>query len=254
MSIVTVSSEPPPWRIAIPSSVTLTGIFCGLLSIALASERPYAACLALVGAALCDMIDGRVARVAGARSSFGAELDSLADIVSFGLAPAWLAYRWSLSPTLPPGFDPWLLVAFAFVAAGAVRLARFNTKALGISKSSAGTPAPLDEFEGLPIPVAAMLTVTLVMASHELGIPELRRPEVMATAMLVAAVLMVSRLPLPSYKRFPNLGQKVLFYGLITAGLTMLALGKPGGTALLGFTLLYMLGGFWRLATRKLAR
>lgn len=246
MSIVTVSSEPPPWRIAIPSSVTLTGIFCGLLSIALASERPYAACLALVGAALCDMIDGRVARVAGARSSFGAELDSLADIVSFGLAPAWLVYRWSLSPTLPLGFDPWLLVAFAFVAAGAVRLARFNIKT--------AKGASLDEFEGLPIPVAAMLNVTFVMASHELGIPELRQPEIMATTMLVAAALMVSRLPLPSYKHFGSLTAKVVFYGLIVAGLTMLAFGKPGGTALLGFTLLYMLGGFWRLATRKLGR
>jgi CDP-diacylglycerol---serine O-phosphatidyltransferase len=246
MSTVTASSEPPPWRIAIPSSVTLLGIFCGLLSIALATERPYAACIALVGASLCDMIDGRVARVVGARSSFGAELDSLADIVSFGLAPAWLVYRWSLSPTLPAGFDPWLLVAFAFVAAGAVRLARFNTKA--------AKGASLDEFEGLPIPVAAMLNVTFVMASHELGIPELRRPEIMASTMLVAAVLMVSRLPLPSYKHFPSRTRKLVFYGLVAGGLTMLALGEPGGTALLGFTLLYMLGGFWRAIVRRFGR
>lgn len=246
MSYATVSTDPPPWRIAIPSTVTLAGIFFGLLSIALAAERPYAACLALVGAALCDMIDGRVARVVGARSSFGAELDSLADIVSFGLAPAWLVYRWSLSPTLPAGFDPWILVSFAFVAAGAVRLARFNTKT--------AKGASLDEFEGLPIPVAAMLNITFVMMSHELAIPELRRPELMASVMLVAAVLMVSRLPLPSYKRFPNRTLQVVFYGLVTAGLTMLALGKPGGTALLGFTLVYMLGGFWRAATRMLGR
>lgn len=246
MSTVTASSEPPPWRIAIPSSVTLMGIFFGLLSIALAAERPYAACVALVGASLCDMIDGRVARVVGARSSFGAELDSLADIVSFGLAPAWLVYRWSLSPTLPAGFDPWLLVAFAFVAAGAVRLARFNIKA--------GSGAPIDEFEGLPIPVAAMFSVTLVMASHELQIPELRRPEIMASAMITGAVLMVSRLPLPSYKRFRSRTLQLVFYGLITAGLAMLALGKPGGTALLGFTLVYILSGFWRGAARKLAR
>jgi CDP-diacylglycerol--serine O-phosphatidyltransferase len=246
MSTATVSSEPPPWRIAIPSSVTLTGIFFGLLSIALAAERPYAACLALVGAALCDMIDGRVARVVGARSSFGAELDSLADIVSFGLAPAWLVYRWSLSPTLPSGFDPWILVAFAFVAAGAVRLARFNTKT--------ARGASLDEFEGLPIPVAAMLNVTFVMMSHELQIPELRRPELMASTMLVAAALMVSRLPLPSYKHFRSRTRKVVFYGLVAGGLTMLAFGKPGGTALLGFTLLYMLGGLWRGAMRRLGR
>jgi CDP-diacylglycerol--serine O-phosphatidyltransferase len=246
MTIATVSTDPPPWRIAIPSSVTLTGIFFGLLSIALAAERPYAACLALVGSAMCDMIDGRVARVVGARSSFGAELDSLADIVSFGLAPAWLVYRWSLSPTLPTGFDPWILVAFAFVAAGAVRLARFNTKT--------ARGASLDEFEGLPIPVAAMLNVTFVMMSHELEIPELRSPELMASVMLVAAVLMVSRLPLPSYKKFQSRTRQLVFYGLVSAGLGMLALGKPGGTALLGFTLLYMVGGFWRGAVRMLGR
>jgi CDP-diacylglycerol--serine O-phosphatidyltransferase len=246
MTIATISTDPPPWRIAIPSSVTLAGIFFGLLSIALAAERPYAACLALVGSALCDMIDGRVARVVGARSSFGAELDSLADIVSFGLAPAWLVYRWSLSPTLPVGFDPWILVAFAFVAAGAVRLARFNTKT--------AKGASLDEFEGLPIPVAAMLNVTFVMMSHELDIPELRRPELMASVMLVAAVLMVSRLPLPSYKKFPNRTLQLVFYGLVAAGLTMLALGKPGGTALLGFTLVYMAGGFVRATARMMAR
>jgi CDP-diacylglycerol--serine O-phosphatidyltransferase len=246
MSTAAASSDPPPWRIAIPSSVTLTGIFFGLLSIALAAERPYAACLALVGAAMCDMIDGRVARVAGARSSFGAELDSLADIVSFGLAPAWLVYRWSLSPTLPTGFDPWILVAFAFVAAGAVRLARFNTKT--------AKGASLDEFEGLPIPVAAMLNVTFVMMSHELDIPELRSPKLMASVMLVAAVLMVSRLPLPSYKKFPNRTFQLVFYGLVAGGLTMLAFGKPGGTALLGFTLLYMAGGVVRATARRLAR
>jgi CDP-diacylglycerol---serine O-phosphatidyltransferase len=246
MSIATVSTDPPPWRIAIPSTVTLAGIFFGLLSIALATERPYAACLALVGAALCDMIDGRVARVVGARSSFGAELDSLADIVSFGLAPAWLVYRWSLSPTLPAGFDPWILVSFTFVAAGAVRLARFNTKT--------ASGASLDEFEGLPIPVAAMLNVTFVMMSHELDIPELRSPPLMASVMLVAAVLMVSRLPLPSYKKFPNRTFQLVFYGLVAGGLLMLALDEPGGTVLLGFTLLYMLGGFWRATVRRLAR
>lgn len=240
----TVSSEPPPWRIAVPSSVTLTGIFFGLLSIALAADKPYAACLALVAASLCDMIDGRVARVVGARSSFGAELDSLADIVSFGLAPAWLVYRWSLSPTAPEGFDPWLLVAFAFVAAGAVRLARFNTKV--------GT-GPIDEFEGMPIPVAAMFVTTLVMASYELGIEQLREPRIMATALVTAAVLMVSRLPLPSYKRFRSRITKTVFYTLIVCGLLMLALDLPGGAALLGFTVLYLSIGFSRWITRRRA-
>ncbi|MCX4244269.1 CDP-diacylglycerol--serine O-phosphatidyltransferase [Paraliomyxa miuraensis] len=243
----TVSSEPPPWRIAVPSSVTLTGIFFGLLSIALAADQPYAACLALIGASLCDMIDGRVARVVGARSNFGAELDSLADIVSFGLAPAWLVYRWSLSPTLPGGFDPWLLVAFAFVAAGAVRLARFNTK----QGSSPG--GPIDEFEGMPIPVAAMFVTTMVMSNYELGIEAVREPRIMASALVLCSLLMVSRLPLPSYKRFRNRVTKTVFYTLIACGLLMLALGLPGGSALLGFTCLYLIIGFGRWISRRRA-
>ena len=69
----------------------------------------------------------------------------------------------------------------------------------------------------------------------------------MASVMAVAAGLMVSRLPLPSYKRFASRAQQVLFYGLIAGGLTMLVFGQPGGAVLLGFTLLYLLGGVWRL-------
>ena len=232
-----VSAEPPAWRIAIPSSITLGGIFFGLWSIAQASTSAYGACLALIGACLCDMADGRVARLAGARSAFGAELDSLADIVSFGLAPAWLVYRWSLAPTPTDGFDPWLLVAFAFVAAGAIRLARFNTTL----DTSTG-----DEFEGLPIPMAALLCITPIMASHELSIDAIRAPEVMAGIMLLGAVLMVGRLPLPSYKRFPNRTMQVVFYGLIAGGLMMLVLQLPGGAVLSGFTVLYLLIGLWR--------
>lgn len=240
----TTTTEPSPWRIAVPSTVTLTGIWCGLLSIAWAPYRPYDACLALIGAALCDMIDGRVARLVGARSKFGAELDSLADIVSFGLAPAWLAYHWSLAPVTDRGFDPWLWMAFAFVAGGAIRLARFGAKLEGGGAT--------DEFEGMPIPVAAMLIVTLVMASHEVDLPQLREPMVMGTALGMCSVLMVSRLPLPSYKRFPSRTAQIVFYGLIAGGLLMLFLRRPGGTVLLGFIGIYLGRGVIRWIVRSL--
>ncbi len=165
--------------------------------------------------------------------------------MSFGLAPAWLVYRWSLTPALPPdaGLDPWLLCPFAFVAAGAIRLARFNTAQATPGRSG-------DEFEGLPIPMAALLCTTPIMASHELGLTILRAPSIMASVMLLSAVLMVGRLPLPSYKRFPNRALQVLFYGLIAGGLIMLALSLPGGAVLLGFTLLYLLIGLVRGLTR----
>lgn len=238
------TTEPSPWRIAVPSTVTLTGIWCGLLSIAWAPYRPYEACLALIGAALCDMIDGRVARLVGARSKFGAELDSLADIVSFGLAPAWLVYHWSLAPVTDRGFDPFLWLAFAFVAGGAIRLARFGAKLEGGGAT--------DMFEGMPIPVAAMFIVTLVMTSHEIDVAWIRQPSVMGTALGLSAVLMVSRVPLPSYKRFPNRTAQMVFYGLIAGGLLMLFLQQPGGTVLLGFLLLYIVRGVlrWLLGAR----
>jgi len=235
------SSPPSPWRIAVPSAITLGGIFFGLWSMALAQAHPYGACLALIGACMCDMADGRVARWLGARSAFGAELDSLADIVSFGLAPAWLTYRWSLAPAATAGLDPWLLVAFAFVAAGAVRLARFNTT-LDVASG--------DQFVGLPIPMAALLCVTPIMASHELGIEAIARPLVMSGVMLSAAALMVSPLPLPSYKRFPSRALQVVFYGLIAGGLLLLVLRLPGGAVLLGFVGLYLLIGLWRALAR----
>ncbi len=235
------STEPAPWRIAIPATITLSGIGFGLLSIAWASSNAYAACLALIGASLCDLVDGRVARLASARSKFGAELDSLADIVSFGLAPAWLVYRWSLVPPPHEGLHPWLLLAFAFLAAGAVRLARFG------SKLDDGQPK--DWFEGLPIPVAALVPVTVVMASHELHLEWLRNPMIMSVTLAASALLMVSRIPMPAYKRFPNRFLQMTFYGIIVGGLIMLVFDLPGGATLFGFGVLYLGVGFVRGVT-----
>ncbi|MCH9682739.1 MAG: CDP-alcohol phosphatidyltransferase family protein [Deltaproteobacteria bacterium] len=229
---MTASQEPSAWRIAIPASITLAGIGFGLLSLALAASNAYGSCLALIGAALCDMIDGRVARLTSARSKFGAELDNLADIVSFGIAPAWLVYRWSLAPPPHEGFHPWLLLAFAFVAAGAIRLARYATKL---------DDGPVKEFEGLAIPIAALIPVTLVMASHELSIEAIRQPNIMAASLAIPAILMVGRMPMPSYKRFPNRAGQLTFYGLITGGLTLLAFQLPGGATLFGFLVSYVI-------------
>jgi CDP-diacylglycerol--serine O-phosphatidyltransferase len=188
------------------------------------------------------MIDGRLARLTGTSSAFGMQLDSLADIVSFGVAPAHLAVSWSLSPilsaTLP--FSVTWLVAFLYVAACAVRLARFNVQ------SSAPSESPGFHMIGLPSPVAALTVTTLVMTTYELPWPflaHLHHPAIVLGLLLVLGLLMVSRLPFPSYKRFKSRPRQLAFFAAIAAGLTLLCVGGPGGAVLCGLLLLYVVFG-----------
>jgi CDP-diacylglycerol--serine O-phosphatidyltransferase len=155
----------------LPNMITLSSIFCGFDSIRLSgSATPgsggdddyYRASLLLVYALFFDMLDGRVARLTKTQSAFGLQIDSLADVVSFGVAPALLVYKWSLYQKDTLG----LVAAFAFAAAGAVRLARFNVLSMGES----GKPTkPGKYIIGLPVPGAAGVLVSLIVANHAIG-------------------------------------------------------------------------------------
>lgn len=217
-------------RRTIPSAITLLGMFAALTSMILAPSDAYSACIALIIAALCDMIDGRTARLLHAQSEFGQQLDSLVDVVAFGVAPAFLGYHWALS-TMPTvaGFPSGLLPAFVFVGAAAVRLARFN-----LGGQSDGT------FTGVPSPVAALLVTTIVMAAHELAQPGLRQPVVVSTALVLSGLLMVAPMSFPSHKRFESAWGKATFYGAIVGGLTMLVFKRPGGSVLLAILGVYV--------------
>ncbi|HEX2758673.1 MAG TPA: CDP-diacylglycerol--serine O-phosphatidyltransferase, partial [Thermoanaerobaculia bacterium] len=127
----------------LPALFTAGNILCGYLSLDAAAQGAfeYAAKLVFL-AAILDGLDGRVARLTGTTSAFGEQLDSLADVVSFGVAPAFLVYRWGLSGFGRAG----LLVSFLFVVCGALRLARFNVQIHVVDKRW---------FVGLPIPSAA---------------------------------------------------------------------------------------------------
>src|SRR5664279_6462513 len=122
----------------LPNLVTLASVFCGFNAILiLAQVAPGAdaigrAAVLLLFAMLFDLLDGRVARMTKTQSAFGLQLDSLADIISFGVAPALLVYKWVLHREPIPG----LLTAFMFVSCAAIRLARFNV----LSSSSTGAP------------------------------------------------------------------------------------------------------------------
>ena len=225
-------------KAAIPQAVTLAGVYFGFLAMCWAGTDPYRACVCIVMAALCDMIDGRIARITGTESDFGAQLDSLADIVSFGLAPAFLMYQWALSDLGEGVVSLGGTLAFVFVACGAIRLARFNV--------AADTDAPpCNHFEGIPIPVAALVLTCVVMTAHEhdQAMSILNQVSVIVPIILCASALMVVRIPFPSYKRFKRKSGMVAFYGTIATGMTILAFGGPGGTILLGLLVIYILIG-----------
>src|ERR1043165_7513502 len=142
----------------LPNLVTLAGIFCGFNAIRVVSQdNPsvddfYRAGVLLLCAMLFDLLDGRIARMTRTRSAFGLELDSLADIVSFGVAPSVLVYKWVLHRYPVPG----ILTAFLFTACGAMRLARFNVLA---SSSTATQAKPGKYIVGLPIPPASGILI-----------------------------------------------------------------------------------------------
>ena len=225
----------------IPNAVTLTGALCALLSMIWAPERPYWACNALIAAALCDLVDGRIARLLDAQSPIGEQLDSLVDVIAFGVAPAWLLYSVSLHSigaisSIPLGVLP----MFAYVAATALRLALFNHRERDDNL-----------FFGVPSPVAALLLVTAVMTWLEVRWSPFGEPWFLTSLALGAALLMVLPIPLPSYKRFRSRVGQVLYFGAMAGGLTMLFVGLPGGTVLFGFMALYVVRGLGTALLRR---
>ena len=169
----------------IPSLFTVANIFCGFLSIIASSRDQYerAAVLILV-AIFADVLDGRIARLTGTATQFGEEFDSLADVVSFGMAPALLAFKWGLWEVPRVG----MAVAFLFLVAGSIRLARF---------SSADHDST--NFVGLPIPAGAGAISMLVLMSPTPVTYPAFIPVVVAFV-LGLSLLMVSNLPYPSFK------------------------------------------------------
>lgn len=140
----------------LPSLFTIMGLFSGFYAVIAAVQGRYElAALAILAAAVFDMLDGRVARLLNAETAFGAELDSLCDMVSFGLAPAVLIYLWALAPLQKLGW----LAAFLITACAALRLARFNVQLASQDKRY---------FQGLPTPATALLIATAILF-HEQG-------------------------------------------------------------------------------------
>lgn len=184
----------------LPNLVTLASIFCGFNAMrVVATDNPtshdfYRAAVLLVFAMLFDLLDGRIARMTRTQSAFGLQLDSLADIVSFGAAPSLLMYKWMLW-RLPGGE----FVAFLFTACGAIRLARFNV----MSSSASGTPVKPSKYTvGLPIPPASGILISLLLANHAVGgaLGDERYTVAVALVTVVTSGFMVSNFKFRSFK------------------------------------------------------
>jgi CDP-diacylglycerol--serine O-phosphatidyltransferase len=173
----------------LPNLLTTAGLFCGIFSIAQTLHGFYFnAALAVIGAMVFDILDGRVARLTRTTSRFGEEYDSLCDLVSFGVAPGVLIYVWALIPWAAWG---WLATAL-FVCCAALRLARFNVTA---TRHDSGF------FVGLPVPAAAGSLASIVLMYSYIGrsgLPDKHIALLLVTYAL--ATLMVSTVPYPSFK------------------------------------------------------
>jgi len=178
----------------LPSLFTMGHMFCGYACVVYATRGEFETAAPFIGVAIVlDMLDGRIARMTGTASEFGVQFDSLADIITFGIAPAILAFEWAL---VPLGRLGWA-VGFMFLAAAAMRLARFNIQ------SAAGGDKRY--FVGLPSPAAAAIPAATVYATAPVfptGIHDYRSALPVLVMVLVPAILMVSKIRFRSFKTF----------------------------------------------------
>jgi CDP-diacylglycerol--serine O-phosphatidyltransferase len=230
----------------LPNLLTTAGLFCGVFSIAQTLEGFYfTAALAILAALLFDILDGRIARITKTTSAFGVEYDSLCDIVSFGVAPALLIYRWAL---VPWGVWGWLATAL-IICCAALRLARFNTMA---------STVPGGYFMGLPVPASATLLASFVLMYSYVGKSGL--PDKHVALLLVTyalAALMISTVPYPSFKKMKLHKRQPLWLLVVLILVLKVLIARLELVVFAGISLYIMTGPvvwLWRVARREFGR
>jgi CDP-diacylglycerol--serine O-phosphatidyltransferase len=183
-----------PARLLVPTAMTVLALCAGLTAMRMGlEERWQLAVVAILIAGVLDFLDGRIARLLKGDSKFGAELDSLSDVVSFGVAPAMLLYNWSLKDL---GGIGWVL-ALGLAVCCALRLARFNT----MLESPSDVDVAGRYFIGVPAPAGAGIAILPLLFDFQIGVEIFRTPVICALFVVAAAFLMVSRLHTYSPKR-----------------------------------------------------
>jgi len=214
----------------LPNLFTTAGLFAGFYAIVAAIRGDFeSAAIAIFIAMIMDGLDGRIARMTNTQSDFGAEYDSLADMVSFGLAPALVIFLWSL---LEMGKVGWM-VAFVYAACGALRLARFNTQ-IGIEDKR--------YFQGLPSPAAAACLAGWVWAGTSNGVDPSLMTGIAMPLTFACGILMVSTVRYHSFKDL-DLHGKVPFVVMLVLVLVFALIASDPPLVLFGGFMLYALSG-----------
>ena len=215
----------------VPSLLTIFNVFCGFYAIVAAiNGRFYEAAWAIIVAGFFDILDGRVARLMHSSSEFGVQLDSLADLISFGLAPSILIYMWELKPFGRLGW----MAAFLFVLCAVLRLARVNTQQAKFVKSN--------YFIGLPTPAAAGFIATTVIVTRDIFSIEKLQPFIIVGIAYLLAFLMVSTVKYRNFKNF-DLRDKKPFRIFLFSVLTIYIIAAIPQVALFLIAVVYLLSG-----------
>lgn len=225
----------------LPCLFTTASLFSGFYAIISAFNGDFfSSAVAIIIAGIFDGLDGRVARLTNTTSKFGMEYDSLCDLVSFGVAPALLAYMWALEPY---GRYGWL-AAFLYVATTALRLARFNAMADEYSPK---------DFIGLPCPAAAAMIATTVLFSHFMGATGTVKHLVILLLVYVLSYLMVSNFRYLSFKH-PETTRAKKFHVLVGMVLLLIVIATEPSVTLFMVGLAYVLSGPLGAGYRLLSR
>jgi CDP-diacylglycerol--serine O-phosphatidyltransferase len=223
----------------LPSLMTMGNMFCGYACVVYAARGEFETAAPFIGFAIVlDMLDGRIARLTGTTSEFGVQFDSLADIISFGIAPAILAFSWGLGPLGRLGWA----AGFLFVAAAAMRLARFNIQA-----ASGGDKR---YFVGMPSPAAAAIPAATVYA-YPWGLYDYRAALPALAMVLLPALLMVSTIRFRSFKQI-DLHVRRSYTILIVIAAALVLITTHPRFVLVGMAYAYLASPFVGMAINRL--
>jgi CDP-diacylglycerol--serine O-phosphatidyltransferase len=221
----------------LPNLFTLAALFGGFYAIVMAMNNQFeASAIGIFCSIVLDSLDGRVARMTNTQTEFGAQMDSLADMVSFGAAPALIAYEWALKDL---GRWGWF-AAFIYCSCAALRLARFNVNTTTVDKRF---------FQGLPSPAAAALVLGFIWLMTDVGFSPADNRWVMFGVILYAGLTMVSNLPFYSFKDF-QMRKSVPFAVIVSFALIIALINIHPPTVLFSLFLVYGTSGYvvyvWR--------
>ena len=222
----------------LPNLFTLAALFGGFYAVVMAMNGRFdLAAIGVFSAMVLDSLDGRVARMTNTQSAFGEQMDSLSDMVSFGAAPALIAYEWALK-----GLGRWgWIAAFVYCACAALRLARFNVNTQVVDKRY---------FQGLPSPAAAALVAGFIWLMTDYGVKPYDVTWIMFVMALYAGLTMVTNVPFYSFKDI-QMKRSVPFATIVLIALGIAVVNIHPPTVLFSVFVLYGLSGYGVYAWRK---